>query len=306
MEQQQVLAFLALAEELHFGRAAQRLFLTQPTLSRTIRGLEQELGVALFERSSRSVRLTPAGSALVQPAEDLRDSHDRAVASVTEAAAGLSGTVTLAFTGAASYRLAARIAALVAERHPGVTLRLFSTSVANEGLNQVLDHSVDAVLGRWGSVPAGISSRRLAREDFVVAVPSSHRLAGRGSVAFGEIAQDPFIHLPEHPRSVLRERLSELSERYGVTPDTVRSAPDSWTALALVGEGLGITLTISSVRDNTDLPGIEFLDLSDDGDPAWLSLAWLTRYTNSAVVSVLRCAEAAASELPNGISTDEA
>lgn len=297
MEQHQVSAFLMLAEELHFGRAAQRLFLTPPTLSRTIRALEQDLGVPLFERSSRSVRLTPAGTALLGPAQELSASHERAVASVGQAADGLSGTVTLAFTGAASHRLIARISALMSDRFPGVTLKLISTSVANEGLNQVLDHTVDAVLGRWTSIPTGIASRRLAQEGFVIAVPAGHRLAGRGAVSFTEVAAETFIHLPEHPRSVLRERLIDLSERHGVFPRLERSAPDSWTALALVSEGLGVTLTLTSVRDNTSIPGLVFLELTDEVDPAWLSLVWLSRYTNSAVVSVLRCAEAAAHEL---------
>lgn len=297
MEHHQVIAFLTLAEELHFGRAADRLFLTQPTLSRTIRSLEHELGTALFERSSRSVRLTPAGSALRAPAQALRRSHDQAVASVVEAAAGLSGTVTLAYTGATSYRFSARVTALVAERYPGVTLELVRTSVAAEGLNHVLDHSVDAVLGRWDSVPAGISIRPLAEEGFVIAVPAGHRLASRASITFGEVHGEPFIALPEHPRAVLRERFCELAERYGVFPSVAHSAPDSWTALALVREGLGITLTLTSVRDNAMVPGVEFIAVNDALAPAWLSLVWLTRYTNSALISVLRCAESAAQEL---------
>lgn len=304
MEQHHISAFLMLAEELHFGRASQRLFVTQSTLSRTIRALEEELETLLFERNSRSVRLTPAGSALVGPARELRAAHDRTVAAINGNSGGFPGSVTLAFTGPASHRFAARIASLLASRAPRTTLKLVTTSAAHEGLNHLLDHSVDAVLGRWQTVPAGITMTQIAEEGFVVAVPSSHRLAGRESINFTEVASEEFILLPEHPRSLLRERLHELSERLGVFPRTARTAPDSWTALALVSEGLGVTLTFTSVRDSTNFDGVQFLTLNDELEPAWLSLAWLTRYTNAAVTSVLACAKLAAQQAPAHAARD--
>ncbi|MEB4615648.1 LysR family transcriptional regulator [Leucobacter sp. M11] len=291
MEFSHIVAFLTLSEELHFGRAAQRLFTSQPTLSRAISRLEQELGVRLFDRTNRNVALTAAGLAFLRPATEIREAHERAVSSVTPAAVGVGGTVRLAFTGPSSYRLVSRLTAIVARRFPQVTLELVGASFAGEGLHRLVDQNVDAALGRWTTVPDHLSRKPLSKEGFVLAVPSTHPLAERTSISFEEVLDEHFVGLIERRPSVLRQRLEELSERYRAPLDIQWSAPDSWTALALVGSGIGVTFTLTSVRDNTNTPGVRFLELEDRLDPTWLSLAWPTRIENPALLSVLRCTE---------------
>lgn len=291
MEYHHILAFLTLSEELHFGRAADRLFIAQPTLSRNIRNLEHELGARLFERASRQVSLTEAGAAFLEPARALRASHQRALNSIAESARGLTGTVRLVFTGPSSYRFVGELTSQVSETYPGIQLELIGGGFAGEGLHRLLNNTADAALGRWSRTPQTISSTPLSKEDFVLAVPSNHPLAHRRSIAFSEAATEPFIRLAERLPSIITERLRELSDRLGVDLSTQLTAPDTWTALALVGSGLGVTLTLTSVRDNTSTAGVSFVDLQDDIEPTWLSLAWNTRFENPALHSVLRIAE---------------
>lgn len=291
MEITQIRAFLALAEELHFGRASQRLFITQPTLSRVIRALEAEVGQRLFERNTRSVTLTSAGETFVQPAKEIDDSHARALASVSLTATGEIGRVRLGFAGASSHLLVSQLVRTCLERFPGIHIELFSANFADMALSKILENQYDIALGRWGAVPAGLASRTLVRESFVVAVPIWHPLAARTKIGFGEITAESFIHLPDHPGAVLHERLFELSRRYGVELNSRQAAPDTWTALALVSAGVGVCLTLSTVRENVHFPGVVFLSLEDELEPARLSLAWRSKSDNPAVSSVLSCAE---------------
>ncbi|UTX51816.1 LysR family transcriptional regulator [Leucobacter aridicollis] len=287
MEQHHVVAFLALTEELHFGRAADRVFVTQPTLSRTIRSLEYELGTRLFDRLHRRVELTEAGSAFLEPARALYASYERALNSVVAAAQGLNGTVRLVFTGPSSYRRVADLASAVSSRFPNVKLELIGGGFAGEGLHRLLSHTADAALGRWTTLPESVSARPLSQERFVIAVPSTHPLAGESSVPFGAFATEPFIQLKERSPSVVTERFTELCAHYDISASIRQSAPDTWTALALVASGVGVALTLTSVRDNTNVSGVTFLDLDDDVAPTWLSLAWLKANDSPALASVL-------------------
>ncbi|PPL20223.1 LysR family transcriptional regulator [Microterricola pindariensis] len=283
MEIQQMRAFLMVASELHFGRAAQKLFTTQPALSRTIKGLEQSLGERLFERSTRSTTLTAAGRALVGPGRSFLDAHDRATESVAQAASGAVGTINLGFAGASSHLMVSRLLRSIVEGHPGIQVNLFSSNFARVGLEKLFDGEFDLALGRWAAIPAGIETKTLALEYIVLAVAESHPLAQQGTVRFADVAHERFIMLPDHPGAVLRDRLFELSRMVGTTPDVRQIAPDTWTVLALVSENLGVTLTLSTVRDSTWFPGVVFLELEDAIGTADLSLAWRSPVSNPAV-----------------------
>lgn len=283
MDVQQVRAFLMLSNELHFGRASQKLFTTQPALSRTIRSLEESLGERLFDRSTRSVALTSAGAALVQPGQEFLDAHDRAAESVAKAASGEVGSVNLGFAGASSHLLVSKLVKRITDDHPGIQVNLFSSNYARVGLEKILDGEFDLAVGRWAAIPGGIGTRVLAVERIVLAVSERHPLATRGAVSFADVANERFIMLPDHPGAVLRDRLFELSHRVGTTPDVRQIAPDSWTVLALVGEDLGVTLTLSTVRDSTWFPGVAFLELDDYVASADLSVAWRSPVVSPAV-----------------------
>lgn len=291
MEIQQLRVFLAVAEELHFGRAAERLHLAQPPVSRIVRQLERDLGTDLFIRSTRSVQLTAAGAALVAPAQEILAAADRAKASALAAGRGEVGTVKLAYAGASTHVLVGMLAREVRKVYPGIEFRLNSQDFALPALSRVLRSEVDISLGRWDFVPAGVQSRIIVEEHLVMAVPASHRLALQEVVSMAELSGEPFVALPPHEGSVLGDRLRRLSLGAGFDPDIVQRAPDSWTAMALVGAEVGCSLTVSSVADNVTDPHVRFLRVLDQTLPIYLRMAWRGTTDNPALPPILSLAE---------------
>jgi DNA-binding transcriptional LysR family regulator len=291
MEIPQLRVFLAVAEELHFGRAAERLHLAQPPVSRTVRQLERDLGADLFIRSTRSVQLTAAGAALVAPAREILAAVDSARAKAIAADRGEAGTVKLAYAGASTHVLVGVLAREVRRTHPGIEFRLNSQDFALPALARVLRGDVDISLGRWDFVPAGVKSRIIVQEHLVMAVPASHRLASQEGVHLAELAGEPFVALPPHEGSVLGDRLRRLSLGAGFDPDIVQRAPDSWTAMALVGAEVGCSLTVSTVAENVTDPHVRFLRVLDKTLPIYLRMAWREASDNPALGLVLALAE---------------
>ena len=291
MEIQQLRVFLAVAEELHFGRAAERLHMAQPPVSRIVRQLERDLGTDVFVRSTRSVQLTAAGAALVAPAREILAAMEHARAGAIAAERGEAGTVALAYAGASTHVLVGVLAREVRRAHPGIEFRLHSQDFALPALARVLRGEVDVSLGRWDFVPAGVESRIVVEEHLVMAVPASHPFASRHEVHLAELAGEPFVALPPHEGSVLADRLRRLSLGAGFDPDIVQRAPDSWTAMALVGAEVGCSLTVSSVAANVTDPNVHFLRVLDETLPIYLRMAWRRDADNPALAPVLALAE---------------
>ncbi|CAG7590681.1 LysR family transcriptional regulator [Rhodococcus opacus] len=293
MEISQITAFLAVAEELHFGRAAQRLHSAQPPLSRTIRRLEKQLGATLFERNTRNVRLTSAGEALLGPAREILDACRLAEIAVAAAGRGQVGRVRIGFAGVSSHLLIGRWAKLVRHTHPGIEFVLDSSAFASEALNKLLDGTLDIGLVRWIFTPPGIASRVILNEDFVVALPTDHPLAGRDGVRIEELATEPWVTLPADPGSALRDSLQRAAHDAGFTPRIVQSAPDSMALMALVSAEVGCALTVSSVAENVNNPDVVFLPLLGGPSTLQLRIAWRADDDNAALREVLRLSEEA-------------
>jgi DNA-binding transcriptional LysR family regulator len=280
-------AFLAVAEELHFGRAAQRLHLAQPPISRAVRALERELGATLFERTTRSVRITPAGEALIGPATEVFDALRRAAAAVRAIEHGEVGLVRIAYAGASTHRLVGALARAVRQEHPGILLELFSQQFARPLIDRLLDGDIELALGRWDDVPAGVTSRVVQDDGLVLAVPSRHRLAGRDSVRVAELEGEAFVSLPPVQGGVLPDRLRRLAHAAGFAADVVQVAPDTHSALSLVAAEVGCHLTLSSVAEAVTDPHVRFLRVTDPVDPVWLQLAWRDGAQAPALAAVL-------------------
>ena len=293
MEISQITAFLAVAEELHFGRAAQRLHSAQPPLSRTIRRLEKQLGATLFERNTRNVRLTSAGEALLGPAREILDACRLAEIAVAAAGRGQVGRVRIGFAGVSSHLLIGRWAKLVRHTHPGIEFVLDSSAFASEALNKLLDGTLDIGLVRWIFTPPGIASRVILNEEFVVALPTDHPLAGRDGVRIEELATEPWVTLPADPGSALRDSLQRAAHDAGFTPRIVQSAPDSMALMALVSAEVGCALTVSSVAENVNNPDVVFLPLVGGPSTLQLRIAWRADDDNAALREVLRLSEEA-------------
>lgn len=287
MEMQALRVFLTVAEELHFSRAAKRLHLAQPPVSRTIRALEQELGVDLFQRTTRSVTLTAAGNALVGPARRILREAEQASRTVGEARQGALGRIAIAFAGVSTHALVGKLARAVRVRYPGITLELSSQNFAQPAMSQVLNGEADISFGRWDFVPTGVDAQTLVEEHLVVAVPAQHDLAKHGEIRMADLATEGFVTLPSHPGSVLSDRLLRLCHNASFDPYVVQIAPDTWTALSLVAAEVGCLLTVSSVAQNTQLEEVVFLRVLDDFQSVQLRIAWRRDTQNPALRIIL-------------------
>lgn len=290
MDIHQLKVFLAVAEELHFGRASEQLYMAQPSVSRSIQHLEKELGVDLFVRDTRNVRMTAAGTALQGSARDILATADRARHDVVAAARGELGRVSIAYAGASTHLLVGELARELRRTHESIEVQLQSQQFAQPALGQVIRDEMDISLGRWDLVPDTVNSRVILDENLVMAVPASHRLAEKGTVSIKEFAKDSFIALPPHDGSVLGDRLRSLSFEAGFEAEVVQRAPDSWTAMALVGAEIGCSLTVSSAAENISDPHVRFLQIKEEYEPVQLRMAWQAHSENPALEPVLQVA----------------
>ncbi|MEU8507694.1 LysR family transcriptional regulator [Streptomyces brevispora] len=290
MELRHLSAFVAVAEELHFGRAAKRLQMAQPPLSQQIRQLEKELGVQLFERNTRSVRLTSAGESFLQPVRTVLDDLDLAVRAAKAAGRGEYGRVSIGFAGASSHETLPLLTRAVRAAHPGIELVMTGQTYADVALARVADGSLDLGFVRLPVTRPGVTHRVIDEEELVCALPSDHPLAARDSVPIEVLAGEPFVSFPANTGSTVRDAMVGACEGAGFNPRVVQEAPDSYTILALVAAGVGVTLTVTSVQ-HIQQNGLVYRPLA--GPPIRLraALAWRADNPSAALRAVLAVAE---------------
>jgi DNA-binding transcriptional LysR family regulator len=270
----QLEVFRVVAEELHFGRAAERLHLAQPHLSRTVRALEADLGTPLFDRTTRRVDLTAAGRALLEPAAAILRMGERARADVTAAHRGDGGQVRFSFAGPSSQVMVGRLARKVRERHRRIDLAFRPGRYGPVVLRELAEHTTD-----------------LGIERGVLAVPSGHPVAAATSVSFAELRGEPFITLPEAFGSAVRAMFVSGCHAAGFAPDIVQTAPDSWTCVALVAAGVGLHFTTDSAIRQMTLDGVHIVPLAEEIPPVFSYLLWRTGDQDPALAKVLGISE---------------
>lgn len=285
-------AFVAVAEELHFGRAAKRLQMAQPPLSQQIRQLEKELGVRLFERNTRSVRLTNAGESFLEPARAVLDDVEIAVGAAKAAGRGEYGRVTVGFAGASSHEALPVLTRAVRAAHPGLELVMRGQTYADVALARVADGTLDLGFVRLPVNQPGVNTRVIEVEELICALPTDHRLASLERVPIAELAEEPFVSFPSNAGSTLRDALVKACVAGGFTPRVVQEAPDSYTILALVAAGVGVTLTLTSCQ-HIQQTGLVYRRLSGEPTRLRAALAWREDNTNAALRTVLDIAETA-------------
>lgn len=271
--------FLAVAERLHFGRAAAALHISQPPLSRAIRGLEVRLGVRLLERSRRRVELTPEGARLLEEARRVIAQLERAVLELRRMASGEQGRLRIGFVSLADYGVLPALLKTYKAARPGVTLAL------REMLSP--DQSAALAAGEldFGFLlpPASADVEHLVvqRERLVAALPSKHRLArGRGKLALAALAGEAFVMVPRGIAPGLYDVVTGLAARAGMTLNVAQEAIQMQTVVSLVSSGLGAAIVPASVA-NLGRRGVAYRELADAHPPLDLWLAW-PRGTSSA------------------------
>ena len=239
--------FVAVAEELHFGRAASRLHLSQPPLSQQIRQLEELLGYALFVRTSRSVALTSAGEAYLERARRTLHTVQRDIEETRRVGRGEVGSLHIGFVSSAMLTALPRIFGAYRARFPRVHLHLHEsfTSAVAEGLE---DGSLDAGVLRDGDGRETMTTAEVFRESYVAVLPAKHRWARQKSVSPGMLRGDPFVYYPRSAGSRAFEKPLTMFEEHGFRPQIVQEASHWLSILRLVGAGLGVSVAPACVR----------------------------------------------------------
>ena len=255
--------FIAVAEELNFRRAAERLHMAQPPLSQAILRLEEALGYPVFERTNRKVSLTPAGDAFLATARQVLASLEEGVAATRRVAQGIEGHLRLSFIHITPYAhvLHALRAFRLASPAVHFTLREASTQQQVEWLEK---GEVDiALLRAPGRSTPGLRFERLSGEDIVIALPSGHRCAGQASVDLADLAGDDFVASPRALGQGFHDQLASLCLHAGFVPHVVQQAGRLQTVLGLVAAGFGVALLPASLA--ACMPaGVVMLPLQSD------------------------------------------
>ncbi len=247
MELRHLHTFIALAEELHFGRAAARLHVVQPAVSQTLKHLEAEVGARLLERSSRRVSLTPAGQGFLEHARRALAEVDHAVASARRLAAGEQGSLTLRFTAMSALTVLPRALARYRDRYPAVDVQL--QQGGTEDTLEALRHGrCDLGFTALPDPVPGLSSEPISDDRLVAVLPLGHRLERRRSVRFAELAADPVVALPRHAEPGIHERHRAACAVVGATPRVALEVDTVEGLVAFVATGLGVAFLPETVR----------------------------------------------------------
>lgn len=262
METKWMEAFTAVAEELHFGRAAERLHVAQSPLSQTIRRLEAELGEPLFVRSTRSVTLTPAGEALLPHAYRVLDDVRSAADAARSAGGSVSGRLSIGFSGMHNHETLPLLARSLRRDYPNIELALQGGVRTYDGMRMVRGGRLDlAFVGLLGEPDPDLAYRVLARRRLGVVVSSEHRLAGRDRVAIGELRDEPFVMNPLDGTSSLSALVTRVCQAAGFAPMTAQVVSDPFLVLGLVSAEVGVTMMTSEVLPVLP-PHVTWLDLA--------------------------------------------
>jgi len=239
--------FVAVAEELHFGRAAERLYMAQPPLSQQILQLEREVGVPLFVRNSRRVRLTAAGQAFLEDATEILGRVGRAVQRAQRASRGEVGWLGIGFVASATHELLPAILRAFRAQCPDVEMTLYELSTA--GQTQALhEKKIHVGFARPPVEDPALVVEPLAQESLVAALPQGHILAAGPELPLEALAGEAFITYPRQPKPSFTDYVIQACEQAGFVPRIAQETLQMQTALSLVAAGLGVSLLPASVQ----------------------------------------------------------
>lgn len=242
--------FTTVATELNFRRAAERLNMTQPPLSRQIQLLEHSLGVRLLDRSTRSVALTAAGRAFFIEAQALLEHAQNAANAAQRIAQGNAGSIAISFIATAVHDFLPQVVTWARREHPGLTVSLHEMHSFDQ-FEALRSRRIDLGIVRTPIAQQGLVSECLLREPFVLAVPAGHPLADRPDLTVAALADQPFILYAHTAWQPFNELLTGMFRSARISPDYVQHSGSTLTILSLVNAGLGAALvprSASSIR----------------------------------------------------------
>jgi DNA-binding transcriptional LysR family regulator len=287
--------FVAVAEELHFGRAAQRLGIVQPALSKQIAALERELGVPLFSRTRRAVSITEAGQALYEEARNIlqRAGHAAETAKLTES--GALGSLAIGFIGPAMWNILPDLMRQHRDRVPGMHFRLHELS-SDAIVEQVRDGILDVGFIRPFGHDEVVEIRTILREPFAIVVPEGHPLAKEEVVDLAAAAKETFVLVSRKQSPGYFDQCLALCQSYGFSPVVIEEGNTGGAMFGMVAAGLGVTL-VPATSDAVQWPQIAFRPLTKSEPLVDLAIAYRRDDEGAALAAFLETVELVMKEL---------
>ncbi len=297
----QLRCFVTVAEELHFSRAAERLHMTQPPLSRQIQLLEHAVGTALFTRNNRVVRLTPAGRTLLPEARTLLRLAETAGLTARRVGLGEAGALSVGFTAAAGYRFVPEAVRQWRGAFPDIGVQL-REMVSHDQLDALASARLDLGLLRPPITRDGLRSRCIVREPLVAALPQAHPLASGDTLKLRDFDHVPFVMYSPDDARYFYDLVARIFSRYGIAPRYEQHVSQIHSVLALVRAGLGVAL-VPEAATSLRYEGIVYRNVTGlaPARPVELHLVWREDNDNPILprlLALLLQGEAGADEIP--------
>ncbi|THJ33458.1 LysR family transcriptional regulator [Lampropedia aestuarii] len=273
--------FVALAEEKHFGRAAQRLFITQPPLSMALKALEAELGVSLLERDAKHVRLTPAGQAFLVEARKVLAQLQHASEVVRNVAQGKLGGLKIGITGSMIYRGVPGYCTAFRQDHPLVDISLHEVSTGDQ-LRMLARGELDLGFLNISSPTEALDILPLGEEPLVCCLPSTHRLAGHKTINLQDLAGETFVMFAREVSPATYDNVIACLQQAGIHPQTRHAAMQWLTVMALVSVGQGVSL-VPACMAQLGMNGVRLLPLRKIKAATPAYMAWRKDVHDNAV-----------------------
>lgn len=264
--------FIAVAEELHFGRAADRLQMAQPPLSQQIRQLEIEIGFALFHRTKRTVQLTIAGRLFLRESQRILSQLEQAIEIGKQASRGELGQLVIGFVSSAAYSVLPKILSQFRRQLPAVELALHELTT-DQQLQRLRDGRIDIGFVRPPIDDESLSISTILQEPLVVALPQSHPLAQAESVSLRSLTSESFILFPRHLAPGLYDQIIALCQQMEFSPKVVQEAIQMQTIVSLVAAEIGIAIVPISLQ-NLQRTGVVYRHLQEPTPKAAIAVVW--------------------------------
>ncbi len=289
MDLRRLTYFVAVAEELHFGRAAARLDIAQPPLSRQIAQFESDLGAVLFDRSRSQIRLTQAGAVLLERAREILERVERTKREVRRIGEGVAGRLRVAFVGSATHGVLPDVIKAFRGTHPDVELALSAMNNA-ELKRALIQREIDLAVARPSLVDDELKSVPLQHEPLILALPASPKFGEPDAIRLADLKGETFVLYPRHPRPSFADSILDICRDEGFIPKSPVLAQDYQTAISLVSVGVGISLVPSSVSQSNRL-GVVFRTYTGKNPGTGLSLNFRRDNQTVHLLEFLKAAE---------------
>ncbi|MFB1116115.1 LysR family transcriptional regulator [Dickeya dadantii] len=256
--------FVAVAEELHFGRAAEKLHISQPPLSQQIQALEEQIGAQLLERNNRNVRLTQAGELFLKEAWAIINQVSQAAERAARIQRGEIGELNIGFTSSAPFvKQVSRSLLQFRQSYPEVHIQMLEINTKQQ-IEPLLDGKLDLGVMRNNPLPETLRHQLLLHEPMVAVVHEEHPLAAApgGHISIQQLANEPFVFFAREVGTALYDEVLTLLKKYGITPYITQEVGEAMTIIGLVSAGLGVSLLPASFR-RIRVDGVKYLSLQE-------------------------------------------